>query len=134
MSKRAEALGASKALNKSRMQLSKQCEVPAAKGGSPRENFDETVDLVVEKLEAFEAQAEYSKARRRKTALDWYRLGLRRGVERATQAVVNGEFTLENGHLLSPATFTIKKRVKLPGSEEAETKEFTFTADELGFK
>ena len=134
MSKRAEAVGASKALNKSRMQLSKQCEVPAVNGGSPRENFDETVDLVVEKLEAAEAKAEFSKARKQKTALDWYRLGLRRGVERATQAVADGKFTLKNATLSSPAEFTIRKKVKLPGAEEGEMMEFTFTAEELGFK
>ena len=120
MNRRAEAVGASKALNKSRMQLSEQCEVPAVKGGSPRENFDETVDLVVEKLEAAEAKAEFSKSTKQKTAREWYRLGLRRGVERATQAVADGKFILKNNTLSSPAEFTIRKKVKLPGAEEGE--------------
>jgi hypothetical protein len=68
----------------------------------------------------------------RDRALKMYKLGLRRGFDVATTAVVEGNLVYQADELMCPDTFTIRAGVKFKG-QPRETVEFTFTAEELGF-
>jgi hypothetical protein len=104
-----------KAVNK----LAKVLRIAPNHTKRPSEDFESISDLVDDK----------SKAR----ALQWYKRGLRRGFEEACDAVVSRALELKNGTLYCPNEVIITVRVRFKGSEP-ESKEFVFSADDLGFK
>lgn len=85
----------------------------------PSEDFESISDLIDEKS--------------RERALQWYRRGLRRGFEEACDAIVEGKLELKGKTLYCPNEVVISVRVKFKDTSRSEM-EFTFSADELGFK
>ena len=83
--------------------------------------------------EDFEAISDVIDEKSRERALEWYRRGLRRGFEEACDAIVDGELEFKNKTLYCPSEVVISVRVKFRGIPRQE-KEFTFSADDLGFK
>ena len=66
-------------------------------------------------------------------ALKFYRLGLRRGMIKATDWVVDGTFKYDNGTLECPAAIEVKVKIKMP-NEEVKKKKFTFKPKSIGFE
>lgn len=117
--KNTPAAASSKTYKKVVNTLAKVLRVKPNHGEFPSEDFQDMADLVDEK----------SKER----AMKWYRRGLRRGFEGACDAILDDKLELKKGTLYCPSEVVISVRVKFRG-EKWQDKEFTFTADELGFK
>jgi hypothetical protein len=85
----------------------------------PSEDFESISDLIDEKS--------------RERAFQWYRRGLRRGFEEACDAIVEGKLELKGNTLYCPNKVVISVRMKFKDAPRVEH-EFTFSADDLGFK
>lgn len=86
----------------------------------PSEDFDSILAVMDEKSQ--------------KRALEFYRLGLRRGYDKATTDVANGILYFENEKLIFPKDkITITVHIRFTGCAR-RTEKFKFSANDLGFK
>jgi hypothetical protein len=113
------ATASSKTYRKVINKLAKVLRVKPNHSEFPSEDFQNMADLVDEKS--------------KKRPMRWYRRGIRRGFEEPCDAILNKSLELKKGTLYCPNDLVISVRVKFRG-EEWQDKEFTFTANELGFK
>lgn len=65
-------------------------------------------------------------------ALHYYRLGLRRGIRKATDMVASGQFVLQGDELTGPPSVEVRMKLRLPNTPKRKTR-FKFRATELGF-
>ena len=82
--------------------------------------------------EDFEQIIESLEGNTQKLALKFYRLGLRRGLIKATDWVVDGPLNYKAGTLYAPNELEVKIRVRLPNNVWKK-KRFKFKHKELGF-
>jgi len=66
--------------------------------------------------------------------LEFYEMGLRRGIDDATSAVANGKFYFKGDELRCPKKFTVTESFEFPGSRRRQAYEFTFSPEEIGFE
>jgi hypothetical protein len=87
--------------------------------GKPNEDFENVV-LKIPRL-------------RDRTALKWYKLGVKRGLILGTDLVANGTIRHEGGVLYAPKTIVANVRTRIAGGP-LESRQLKFTASSIGFK
>jgi hypothetical protein len=115
---RTEAKASSRTLRKASNKLAKKIGTVVRHTRTPSADFDRLVTKVRDP---------------RKLAEHYYRLGLRRGLIRATDYVAEGKFKLgKDGSLLASDSVTISVRLGLPGLP-TQDRQFKFASSDLGF-
>jgi hypothetical protein len=113
-----DAKGASKALRGASNRLGKKLGRAIKHTRSPRADFDQLLKDVRDP---------------RKLAETFYVMGLRRGLKKATDYMLDGVFELDaQGDVRSPKKIKVDVRLRLPGSAMT-ARTFKFDSDELGF-
>lgn len=87
--------------------------------GYPKEDFEEIINKLDGNLN--------------EVALKFYRLGLRRGMIKATDMVVDGTLKYDKGILECPGDIEVKVKIKMP-NEDIKKKKFTFKPKSIGFE
>jgi hypothetical protein len=119
MGKNDGAAAASATYRKATNSLAEKLGVEPKHTQSPSEDFEK----ILSELDESSSQI----ARR------FYRLGLFRGLRKATDWVVDGTLEYKDGALIAPESLHVKVRVKMP-NEEWKKKRFVFSAKKLGFE
>lgn len=65
-------------------------------------------------------------------ALEWYLRGIKRGMTKATNLMLDGKIYMQDGAVFAPDTITVKVRTRFR-NEEWSSKEFKVKASEIGF-
>ncbi|WLV39299.1 hypothetical protein [Morganella morganii] len=86
--------------------------------GSPKMDLDEIV-------------ADIPEAQKEK-ALEWYLRGIKRGMKKATDLMLEGEIYAEDGMVFAPDTMTVKVKTRFK-NEEWSSREFKIEASDIGF-
>lgn len=111
------ARGASSSLRKSKNQVAAAIGKAPKTTRSPRADFD---DIVSKIPAAF-----------RKEALKWYRIGIKRGMKKATDLMAEGTIYEEDGSIIAPRTIKFKVNTSIQGVVGSH--DISIPATDIGF-
>ncbi|WP_298242038.1 hypothetical protein [uncultured Bradyrhizobium sp.] len=113
-----DARGASKALRGASNRLGRRLGQAVKHTRSPRADFDQLLKDVRDP---------------RKLAESYYLMGLKRGLNKATDYILDGTFNFDKqGDLRSPKKLKVDVRLGLPG-QSVKPRSFKINADDFGF-
>lgn len=87
-------------------------------GSLPSKDFEDLTQAIPEAL--------------REKALEWYELGIKRGMRYATDRMADGTIHMEKGQVLAPHSFELKLKVRFAGGEW-EPRPVKVRAADIGF-
>ncbi|MBI4297537.1 MAG: hypothetical protein HY676_03300 [Chloroflexi bacterium] len=81
----------------------------------------------------FQAVSEIIPEKLKEKALKWYKIGIKRGFNKATSMMLEGKFHLEESTLYGPRQIEVKVRTRFDG-ERWISRKIKIDADEIGFE
>lgn len=85
----------------------------------PSEDFQDIVEQIPEQM--------------KEKALKWYEMGIKMGIRKATNFIIDGKIEMKDGILYSPKTLKVNVKTKFAG-EDWEKQSFKIKAEEIGFE
>lgn len=104
-----------KAVNK----LAKKLKRQPSHSKYPSSDFEEIVEYTVSEV-------------MKEKALQWYEMGIKRGMAKATDMMLFGKIYKKNEEVFAPDEFTIKVKTRFSG-EDWERHEFLIKSEDIGF-
>lgn len=86
--------------------------------GSPKIDLEDIVDDIPEAM--------------KEKALEWYLRGIKRGMRKATDMMLNGEIYMQEGTVIAPDVMMIKVRTRFK-NEEWSSRKYEIKASDIGF-
>mgnify|MGYP000366524539 CR=1 FL=1 len=91
----------------------------ARHSGRPSLDLDEIVSDIPEAM--------------KEKALEWYIRGIKRGMKKATDLMLEGKVYMQDGAVFAPNTITVKVRTRFR-NEEWSSREFKVKSSDIGFE
>lgn len=99
--------------------MAKQLRIDPEHTEYPSDDFKEMADLIPEKV--------------REKALQWYKMGIKRGLAKATDMMLEGKISKRKNTVFCPSNFEVKVITKFAG-EKWKSRKYTIRAKDIGFK
>lgn len=100
-------------------EASKKLKVEAEHTNIPSDDFQEVIDLIPDKI--------------KEKALKWYKMGIKRGFNKATDMMLEGDIYKKGNTVYCPNSFEVNVRTKFSGENWTKRK-FKLKAKDIGFE
>jgi hypothetical protein len=110
---------ASATYRKATKQVSKKLKVDFKHSKYPSDDFKEIVGLIPKKI--------------KEKALKWYKMGIRRGLMKATGMMLDGEIYRKGNTVYCPSRFDVRVKTRFSGEEWVQ-KKYKIKAEDIGFE
>ena len=114
-----EGSAASATYRKATNEIAKQLKVDPEHTKFPSDDFQEMAEMIPGK--------------RKEKALTWYEMGVKRGLSKATDMMLDGKIHLKGNTLYCRNSFAVKVKTKFAGEKWTKRK-FTIKAEDIGFE
>jgi len=99
--------------------VAKQLKIDPEHTTHPSDDFQEIAELIPEM--------------QKEKALQWYEMGIKRGMINATNMMLDGTLKLNDGTLYCPENIKVRVKTRFAG-EDWKKQKFEFKAEEIGFE
>ena len=109
---------ASATYRKATIEVAKKLEVKPEHTRIPSDDFQEITEMIPGKM--------------KEKAIKWYKMGIKRGLIKATDMMLLGKIRLKGKTLYCPSKFDVQVRTKFAGEDRVKRK-FRLKAKDIGF-
>jgi hypothetical protein len=100
-------------------EVAKKLKVDAEHSNYPSDDFKEIIEMIPEKI--------------KERAVKWYKMGIKRGLTKATDMMLDGEIYKKGNTVYCPNSFEVRVKTKISGEQWVKRK-FEIKAEDIGFE